>query len=150
MAEARDFHWYSHVFENLGKRSLPIDHAAVRVVIQKPTIRCNQDKRIPSWMSQHPVFCSILKQIHDDHQCPDDPFVALADFKVILEKTWKRSVHELLRKTPSSPGAKLLTASTALRASQKQAHGYADALLRSVGTCRKMLCPTLLRVHRFP
>ena len=39
MAEARDFHCYSHVFENLGKRSIPSDHAAVRVVIQKPTIR---------------------------------------------------------------------------------------------------------------
>ena len=33
MAEARDFHCYYHVFENLGgKRSIPSDHAAVRVV----------------------------------------------------------------------------------------------------------------------
>ena len=39
MAEARDFHCYSHVLENLGERSIPSDHAAVRVVIQKPTIR---------------------------------------------------------------------------------------------------------------
>ena len=37
MAEARDFHWYFHVFENLWKRSIPSDHAAVRVVIQKPS-----------------------------------------------------------------------------------------------------------------
>ena len=29
---------------------------------------------------QTSVFCSILKQISDDHQYPDDPFVALADF----------------------------------------------------------------------
>ena len=49
MAEARDFHCKSHVFKNLGERSIPSDHAAVRVVIQKPTIRCNQGKRIPSW-----------------------------------------------------------------------------------------------------
>ena len=42
-----------------------------------------------------------------------DPFVALADFKVFLEKTRKRTVHELLRKTPNNLGAKLLTASTA-------------------------------------
>ena len=28
-AEARDFHCSSHVFENLGRRSIPSDHAAV-------------------------------------------------------------------------------------------------------------------------
>ena len=39
MAEARDFHCYSHVVENLGNRSIPSDHAAVRLVIQKPTNR---------------------------------------------------------------------------------------------------------------
>ena len=33
MAEAQDFH--SHVFENLGNRTIPSDHAAVRLVIQK-------------------------------------------------------------------------------------------------------------------
>ena len=53
MAEARDF----HVFENLEKRSIPSDHAAVGVVIQKPTIRTRQVKRNPSWMSKHPGLC---------------------------------------------------------------------------------------------
>ena len=33
MAEARDFHCYSHVFENLGNRTIPSDHAAVRLVM---------------------------------------------------------------------------------------------------------------------
>ena len=116
VAEARDIHCYSHVFENLGERFIPSDHAAVRVVIQKPTIRGHQGKRNPSMMSKHSVSCSILKQMSDDHQYPDDPFVALADFKVILEKVRERTVHELLRETPGSPAAKLLTASTALRA----------------------------------
>ena len=74
VAEARDFHCNSHVFENLAERSIPSDHAAVRVVIQKPANWCHQVERIPSWMSKHLVFCSILKQISD----PDDPFVALA------------------------------------------------------------------------
>ena len=120
-AEARDVHCYSHVFENLGKRCIPSDHAAVRVVIQKPTIRDDQAKRIPSWMSKHPVLCSILKQINDDHQYPDDPFVALAEFKTILE-----------RQTPNSSGAKLLTASHCITNLRKQALGYADALRRSV------------------
>ena len=88
MAEARDFQCYSHVFENLGERYRG-DHAAVRVVIQKLTIRCNQGKRIPSWMSKHPVFCSILKQTSDDHQNPDDPFVALAGFKTHSRESQK-------------------------------------------------------------
>ena len=36
---ARDFHRDSHVFENLRNRTIPSDHAAVRLVIQKPTNR---------------------------------------------------------------------------------------------------------------
>ena len=101
MAEARDFLCYSHVFENLGKRSIPSDHAAVRMVIQKPTIR-GHHKRIPRWMTNHPVFCSILKRLNDDHRYSADPFGALADFKTILEKAKKQTVRELSRKTPDS------------------------------------------------
>ena len=41
MAEARDFHCYSHVFENLGNRTIPSDQA-VRLVVQKPTYRGNR------------------------------------------------------------------------------------------------------------
>ena len=115
-AGTRDFHSRSVVFENLGERCIPSDHAAVRIVSQKPTIRCNHDNRIARSISELPGFCSILKQINDDHQHPDDPSVALAVFRVILEKARKRTVHELLRKTPSRPGVKLLTASTASRA----------------------------------
>ena len=44
MAEARDFHCYSHVFENLGKETIPSDHAAVRLVIQKPTTRVTTEQ----------------------------------------------------------------------------------------------------------
>ena len=76
----------------------------------------HRGKRIPSWMSSHPVFCSILKRLDDEHQYPADPWGALADNKTILAKARKRTVRELLRKTPDSLGAKLLTASTALRA----------------------------------
>ena len=97
-------------------RPHPVNHAAVRVFIQKRTTRDNQGQRSPSWMSKHHVFCSILKQLSDDHQYPEDPFSAFAEFKVILEKTRKRIVRELLRRTRSSLGAKLLTANTALRA----------------------------------
>ena len=55
-AEARDFNCSAHVVENLGKKTIPSDHAAVRLVIQKPTNRRDQNKRIPSWMSKHPHF----------------------------------------------------------------------------------------------
>ena len=37
MAEARDFHCHSHVFENLGNQTIPSDHTAVRLVIRKPS-----------------------------------------------------------------------------------------------------------------
>ena len=128
MAEARDF----HVFENLGKRSIPSDHAAVGVVIQKPTIRTRQVKRNPSWMSKHPSFCSILKQINDDHRYPVDPFCALADFKTILEKAKRETVSELSHKTPDSLGAKLLTASTASRAFRNR---HLGTLMRCCEAC---------------
>ena len=104
MAEARDFHCYSHVFENLVKRSIPSDHAAVRVVIQEPTIRGHQVQHMPSWMSEHAVFCAILKRLDDDHQYPADPFGALADVKIILEEAKRQTVRELSRKTPDSLG----------------------------------------------
>ena len=85
MAEARDFHCYSHVFENLGKRTIPSDHAAVRFVIQNPTNRGHQSMRCQRWMSKHPVFC-FLQQLHDDHRFSLDPFGALAAFKVSYTK----------------------------------------------------------------
>ena len=68
MAEARDFHCYSRVSDNLGERSIPSDHVAVRVVIQKSTIRCGGAKRSSSWTSKHPMFCSTLKRISESHQ----------------------------------------------------------------------------------
>ena len=75
MAEARDFRCSSHVVENLGKKTIPSDRAAVRLVIQKPTPRGDQNKRIPSWMSKHRIFVSILQQLHDDHRFSPDLFL---------------------------------------------------------------------------
>ena len=60
IAEVRYFHCYSHVFENLGNWTIPSDHAAVRLVIQKPTIRGHQSKHIPSRLSKHPVFFALF------------------------------------------------------------------------------------------
>ena len=116
MAEARDFHCSSHVVENLGKKTIPSDHAAVRLVIQEPTKRGHQSKRIPSWMSKHPIFCSIVERLHDDHRFSNDPFCALAEFRDILHQTKKIAQRELLKQTPACIGEKLLLTSTELRA----------------------------------
>ena len=75
----------------------PSDHAAVRLVIQKPTTRGHMSKRIPSWMSKHPVFCSLLQRLHDDHRFSPDPSCALAEFKVLPEKAKKLMSRELSR-----------------------------------------------------
>ena len=149
MAEARDLHCFSHVFEIFfGERSIPSDHAAVRVVIQKPTLRGHQGKRIPSWMSKHSVFCSFLKRFDDDHQYSADPFGALADFKIIIEKARRRTVRELLRKTPDSLGAKLLTASTAIRAYRNRHLGTLMRCCEAWEPVGKCFDHELLRVHR--
>ena len=105
----------SHVSDNLGGRSTPSDHVAGRIVAQKPRGRCDKGKRIPSWMSKHHVFCTILKRISDDHQY-DEPFDALADIKSIIVKAKKQAHQELLRNTTGSLRAKFLIAATALRA----------------------------------
>ena len=99
VAEANDFTCYSHFFGNLGKRSTPSDHAAVRIVIQKPSIREHRGKRIPSRMSKHPVFCSLLKRLDDEHQYPADPFGALAAFKIILEEAERQCLRSLTQET---------------------------------------------------
>ena len=66
-------------------------------------------------MSKHLFF--FLKRLHDDHRFSTDPFCALAECKVVLvNKAKKLRIRELSRKTPDSIGAKLLIASTALRA----------------------------------
>ena len=116
MAEARDSHCSSQVDENLGKQDFPSDHAAVRLVIPKPTNRGHQSKRTPSWMSKHPMFGSILQQLRGDRNFSRDPFDALAEFQILVQKAKKQTIRELSRKTPDSIGAKLLIASTALRA----------------------------------
>ena len=116
MAEARDFHCSSHVTDNLGERSIPSDHVALRVVLRKPTDRSDTCRRIPSWMPKHPVFSSILKQVSDGHRYSDNPLDALADFKKLTEQARTLTRRALLHNTPSSPGAKLLIAATAMRA----------------------------------
>ena len=58
-------------------------------------------------MTKHPVFCSILRRLHDNQRFSADPFGALAEFKVVLEKAKKQTIRELSRKTLDSIEAKL-------------------------------------------
>ena len=58
-------------------------------------------------------FCNDLTK---DHCFSTDPFGALTEFKVLLEKAKRLTIRELSRKTPDSSGAKLFIACTALRA----------------------------------
>ena len=67
-------------------------------------------------MSEHPIFGSILQQLHDDHRFSPDPFCALAEFKVLLHKAKKSTKRDLSRQTPDCIGAMLLITSIALRA----------------------------------
>ena len=138
LAEARVIHCYSLVFENLGIRTIPSDHPAVRLVIQKPTTRGHISKR--------PVFCYLLQRLHDDHRCSAD----LADFELFLKRQKRQTVRELSRKTLVSLGVKLLIASTALRAHRNR---HLGALVRCwearelVGKCFDPISVECIEFH---
>ena len=96
MAAARDFRRSSHVVENLWKKTIPSDHAAVRLVIQKPTHRGHQNKRIPNWMSTN-IPSLVLSCSNSMTTTDSDPFCALAECKVFLHKAKKMTKRELSR-----------------------------------------------------
>ena len=113
--------WLSLLLPCLRERTWGI--GPFRVITQqyvlsfkKPKTRGQSCKHIQSWMSKHPVFCSLLQRLHDDHRFSPDPFGAFAESKVLLQKAKKQTIRELSRKTPDSIGAKLVIASKALRA----------------------------------
>ena len=62
------------------------------------TWRGHVSKRIPSRMSKHPVFCSLLQRPHDDYRFSPDPFGELAELKVLLNKAKELTSRELSRK----------------------------------------------------
>ena len=62
----------------------------------------------------------MLQQLHDDHRSSTDPFCALAEFKVLLNKAKKMTRRELSRQTHDCIGAKLLIASTEFRANRNR------------------------------
>ena len=109
-----------HVFENLGNRSIPSDHAAVCVDFQKADYSGATGQTCSKLDVQTSrFFCSTLKRLHDGHQHSADPFGAVADVKAVTEKAKRQTVRELSRKTPDRLGAKLLTASYCVASVQK-------------------------------
>ena len=48
-------------------------------------------------MSKHPVFCSLLQRLHDDHGFSHDPSCALAEFFVLPNKAKKLTSCEVCK-----------------------------------------------------
>ena len=116
MAEARDFHCYSHVFENLEIGPFRVITQQYASSFKNQKIEDTRANVFPAGCTNIPFSVPFCNGSHDDHRYSADPCGALADFKTIHEKAKKVSVRELSRKTPDSVGAKLFIASTALRA----------------------------------
>ena len=85
VAGDRGFRCHSHVTDDLNDRLYPSDHVAnCNVIMLKPCDNSGTCDHIQNWLVKHPLFCSILKQLHDEHVYLIDAFVALAEFKVLL------------------------------------------------------------------
>ena len=63
--------------------------------------------RCLSWMSKHPVFCSMLLQVHNDHRFSDDPFLCIC--WVLHNRVKMMTIREHMRKTFDSIGRSSLS-----------------------------------------
>ena len=115
MAEARYFHCFSHVFENLGNRTIASDHATVRLIIHKPKIEDTRANVFPAGCLNIPFSVPCCSSFTTTTVSLMIRLVLSQNSKFFLKKAKKQTVRELSRKSPDSTGAKLLIASTALR-----------------------------------
>ena len=99
VAEARDFHCYSHVFENVGNWTIPSGHAEVRLVIQKPTTRGHMSKLIPSLDVKTSRFLILFATASRRPQILSSLFLCTRRVK-------KQTIREFSRKTSDSLGAR--------------------------------------------
>ena len=53
--------------------------------------------------------------MHDEQVYPEDAYLIVADFKMIMHKASARARSDVLRATPSTFGAKILLVATAMR-----------------------------------
>ena len=72
----------------------------------------------------------MLKRLHDNRRFSADPFGALAEFKVVLEKAKKLTVPGLSREDTCSIGAKLSIASAAVRSCRNRHFGRSCDVVR--------------------
>ena len=127
MPEARDFRCHGQTVDDLGNRSLHRDHVNTRSLSQIPGSG-TRARDVQSWRTKHQVFCSIFKCLHDERGLP----LAMLSQPVLISKlhvgkATTRSRSELLWATPTSHGAKLLAAATAMRAYRS---GHPATLMR--------------------
>ena len=52
--------------------------------------------------------------MHDEQVYPEDAYLIVADFKMIMHKASARARSDVLRATPSTLGAKVLLVATAM------------------------------------
>ena len=81
-------------------------HLGVRFLTQKPTNRRHQSKRIPSWMSKHPIFVPYCSTFTTTTGSLMTRFVHLQSL-VPFETAKKLTKRELSRQTLARIGAKL-------------------------------------------
>ena len=101
-----------------------VNHIAIRIAIQTPAYSAREPAYFQASLTKHTVFCSVLSLLHNEHSYLEDAFLALADFKNLAHKARALALPPLpslppsvlLRATPTTHGAKLLTAATALLA----------------------------------
>ena len=135
MAEARDFRCQAETVDDLVNRPLPSDHTSIRIAIQKLAPGAHDPGAVQAWLTERPVFCLILDQLHNEHVDPEDAFLALADFIMLVRLPRARAHSDLSRATPTTHGAKLLIAATTVKAYRDR---HLDTLVRSVGTWTKI------------
>ena len=97
----------------------PRGQVAIRVVITKACHNSRTCDRLQSWLMKHPVFCSILKQLHDEHVHSIDAFVALAEFKLPVG-TARTRARQVLVGQSCKPWCQALVAAIAMKACRKK------------------------------
>ena len=127
-AELRDFQCHAHSMGSVGDRSAPSDHIPVRFTIVCPRVKQQDHPVTQRWLAQHPLFITALDEEHRNKMYEENPFIALNQFKEVAFSASTKARKAMLTNTPTTQGAKLLVACTALRA-------YRNGLTNTIRQC---------------
>ena len=86
VAEARDFHCYSHVFENLGTGPFRVITQQYVLSLKGQQIGDNRANAFQVGCPNIPFF-ALLQRLHDDHRFSTDPFSRLSQLQLQLLQT---------------------------------------------------------------